>query len=475
MGTGVRRAAAGIALLAVAVGLLLGGGPAAAGPAEPVNVVVVMTDDQRVSDMSAMPQTRRLIGQQGTRFTSSFATFPLCCPSRVTFHTGLYAHNHGVTDNKPPNGGAGVFRDTGLIDDTTAVALQAQGYRTGLFGKYMNGYPALAKDLYVPPGYTQWAGVASAGRMYNWRQLIDDRIVKHGFDTSDYMTDVLSRQSARFIEASANKGQPFFVSVMPLAPHGETRFADSVKRNPRPAKRHRDAFVDDPLPRPPSFNERDVSDKPEGIRNRPRLDRAERQRVRRWNNDRRASLLAVDDLVARLVETLAESGELDNTLFVFTSDNGFLLGEHRLAITKARAYEESARVPLLVRGPGIPVGATVRVPVANIDLAPTIYDSTGVAPLLEQDGLSLLDIANDQWSYEDRELVIQTIDDVGLRTSDYLYVEHGTPATEFELYDLDTDRYQLESVHDDPSYAGERFQLAARLAALRDCEGEQCH
>lgn len=467
--------AAAVAVLAVALGVLLGGGPAAAGPVDPVNVVVVMTDDQRVSDMSVMPQTRRLIGKEGTRFTRSFATFPLCCPSRATFHTGLYAHNHGVTDNNPPNGGAGVFRDTGLIDDTTAVALQAQGYRTGFFGKYMNGYPALAKDLYVPPGYTQWAGIASAGRMYNWRQLIEDRIVKHGFDTSDYMTDVLKRQSARFIEASASKGQPFFLSVATLAPHGETRFAGSVNRNPRPAKRHRDAFVDDPLPRPPSFNERDVSDKPEGIRNRPRLDRAERQRVRRWNNDRRASLLAVDDLVARLVETLAQSGELDNTLFMFTSDNGFLLGEHRLAITKARAYEESARVPLLVRGPGIPVGTTVRVPVGNIDLAPTIYAATGVAPLLEQDGLSLLDIASDQWSYEDRELVIETINDVGLRTSDYLYVEHGTPATEFELYDLDVDPYQLESVHDDPSYADERFELAARLAALRDCEGEQCH
>jgi len=295
--------------------------------------------------------------------------------------------------------------------------------------------------------------------------------------------------------ASANKGQPFFVSVMPLAPHGETRFADSVKRNPRPAKRHRDAFVDDPLPRPPSFNERDVSDKPEGIRNRPRLDRAERQRVRRWNNDRRASLLAVDDLVARLVETLAESGELDNTLFVFTSDNGFLLGEHRLR-GKNQVYDENLQVPLLVRGPGVPSGETSTALAETVDLAPTILDAAGALDDVRRsgrvDGRSLLDLfrgerarppssttliqagtkrraavrGNDGWAFR------------GVTTARYTYAEHFTGQS--ELYDRQVDPHELDNLLELRSgdlrpgareYAEVLDALRSRLRDLRSCQG----
>jgi N-acetylglucosamine-6-sulfatase len=471
-----RRAAIAVSGAVLGLGLLLGGGSVAAGPADPPNVVVVMTDDQRTSDMAVLDQTRRLIGREGVRFTRSFASFPLCCPSRATHQTGLYAHNHGVQDNNPPNGGAAVFRDSGLADDTVAVALQNAGYQTALFGKYMNGYPSLATadPPYIPPGFTRWAALAAAGRMFNWKQIVDGRIVQHGFDERDYQTDVLARQASRFVRENGDFDLPFFVTVSPLAPHVETRFGEP-KRNPRPAKRHRTAFLEDPLVRTPAFNEADVSDKPSEIQARFRLTAEDRQGVRARANDRRASLLAVDDMVAKLVDTLRETGELRDTLFVFTSDNGFLLGEHRISAGKNSAYDEAARVPLLVRGPGIPDRTQVSSPVVNVDVPATIYDVTGVQPAIEQDGVSLAEVASDPAEFADRDVLIETTDGAGLRTPDFLYVEHGTPPTEFELYDLGNDPFQLDSVHDAPGYADERQQLNARLAQLDDCEGDECY
>ena len=474
-GASARRAALALAVAALVCFGALRIGPAEAGPFEPPNVHVVMTDDQRTSDMTALPETRRLIGREGTRFMRSYASFPLCCPSRATYQTGLYAHNHGVQDNNPPNGGAAVFRDSGLTDDTVAVALQNAGYQTALFGKYMNGYPALTLEdpPYIPPGFTKWAAFAAAGRMQNWKQIVNGRIVEHGFEASDYQTDVLARQASRFIRDSADSDLPFFVTVAPLAPHIEQRFTEP-KRNPRPAKRDRTAFEGAPLDPRPSFNEADVSDKPAATQARPRFTVDERQAIKARKNDRLASLLAVDDMVVRLIDTLAEAGELENTLVVFTSDNGFLLGEHRIPSGKNAAYDEATRVPLFVRGPGIPERRRILSPAVNVDVPATIYDVTGVAPPLVQEGIPLTDLAEDPGAYEDRPVLIETTNGRALRTADYLYVEHGTPPDEFELYDLALDPYELVSVHDDPAYQDVRDDLAQTLDELKDCEGVEC-
>jgi N-acetylglucosamine-6-sulfatase len=467
-----RVVGAGIALAALCVGLasraehdaLAQGGPER-------NVIVVLTDDQRAGDMVAMRETRRRLGRHGVTFTRSWATFPLCCPSRATNLTGQYAHNHGVRANFPPEGGARVFDDSA----TTATALDAAGYRTALVGKYLNGYwgMALEDPPYIPPGWDRWLGMADSGFMWGWSQVVKGKLREWGEhrEPRQYQTDVLSRQANAFLRNSLEGEEPFFLTVTPLAPHPERRRHPVPEVNPRPAPRHRNAFDHLPFPRTKSFNERDVSDKPAWLRETPRLSATLRKRVRARYHDRLASLAAVDELVAGLVDTLRGERALRDTLVIFTSDNGFLLGEHRLR-GKDVAYREAAAVPLLARGAGLPKGRRVGAPVGSIDVAATILDATGVEPPVEQDGISLLDVAARPGDYADRDLLVETKASVGVRTPDFLYVEHDAGGV--ELYDTDADPLELDSVHDAPAYADTRAQLAQRLDQLRDCEGSEC-
>ena len=266
--------------------------------------------------------------------------------------------------------------------------------------------------------------------------------------------------------------QPFFLTVMTKAPHTEVRGAGAA-HNPRPALRHRGVTDDDPLTRLRSFNEQDLSDKPSTVQSIARLDREARQAQRGKSNDRRGTLLAVDDLVQRVVRALRESGQLRDTLVIFTSDNGYLLGEHRLR--GKNQVDTATRVRLMMRGPGVPAGMKVGAPVANLDVPATIYDVADTEPLVEQDGVSLYGPIDQPGGSADRELLIETTRATGIRTAEFLYAEYSQPAGAIELYDLETDPYQLESVHDDPAYLDERVALAARLAALQDCEGSECH
>ena len=437
------------------------------------NVIVVLTDDQRVGDMLALPETRRSLGAKGrgVTFTRSWATFPLCCPSRATNLTGQYAHNHNVRANFPPDGGVTRLDDSA----TTATALDAAGYRTGFVGKYLNGYLArtLEDPPYIPPGWDRWLGIGDAGFMWGWTQVVNGVVREWGADREprQYQTDVLARQAQSFLRSSLQGDDPFFMTVAPSAPHSERRRHPVPEVNPRAAPRHRKDFDDAPFPRTASFNERNVSDKPRWLRETPRLTSKLRKRVRARYGDRLASLSAVDELVAGLVGTLRRENALKDTLVIFTSDNGFLLGEHRLR-GKDVAYREAAAVPLLVRGPGLPRGARVSAPVANLDVAATIYDVTGVEPAVLQDGISLREVASDPAKYSDRDFLIETQASFGVRTPDYLYVEHENG--DVELYDTRRDPLELDSVHDDPAYAAARAQLAQRLDALSSCEGLEC-
>jgi arylsulfatase A-like enzyme len=445
-------------------------GSAAQG-ADPRNVLVVMTDDQRLSDLAkAMPRTKKRIGKKGVIFRNAYATFPLCCPSRATYLTGQYTHNHGVVSNLPPDGGIQAFDDSA----TTAVTLDAAGYRTGWVGKYLNGYRALTRDkpLYVPPGYDWWRAAALVSRMFGWTQVIGDRLKRWGRRARDYQTDVYARQAVRFLRDSASGGEPFFLTIAPFAPHIENR-SGAAKQNPRSAPRHRREFAKEKLPRPPSFNEADVSDKPSFVQTDPPLDADDRRRERDHYRSRLRSMLAVDDLVVRVLEELRRRGLTDDTLIIFTSDNGYLFGEHRLA-GKSFVYDESTKVPLLMRGPGVG-RRVVTAPVGNVDLAATIYDWTGATPGLSQDGVSLLDVAGDPSAFTGRELVLQTHTGFGLRTQDWLYAEHETKqGTELELYSR-ADRFQLRSLHDSPEHAETLEDLGSTLDDLRDCAGAECH
>lgn len=469
------------AAVATTVVIPTGAAAVAAQPAvERPNIVVIMTDDQDVASLSVMPKTRQLLADNGTTFTNNFVSFPLCCPSRATYLTGQYPHNHGVVGNGPPDGGYQGLRG----DQTVPVWLSAAGYHTTHIGKYLNGY-GTQDPTEIPPGWQEWHGLVDPSTYRMWGYTLNNNGVPRTYGQQDiedpalYQTDVLTAFATNYLDRRAPNTEPFLLSFAPLAPHLEVGWASfNGDRNPRPAPRHRGTFASTPLPRPPSFDEADVSDKPANIRQLPRLDTQAIAGITQDHRSRLESLLAVDDAVAAIVARLASHGELANTLIIFTSDNGWLQGEHRIPMGKVHAYEESSRVPLILRGPGVPVAANPAF-VSNVDLAATILDAADTTAGIVIDGRSLLSIAQDPTQASGRHLLIETGPKpsgnpwyAAIRVGRFSYVEHSTG--ERELYDLQIDPYQLQSRHTDPVYATVRHTLASRLHQLQTCAGPTC-
>jgi len=468
-----------IVLAALAAGLValaaLGGsaeGNSKSSSAVRPNVLVLMTDDQTVQAMRVLPNVKTLIADQGVTFDNSFVSYSLCCPSRSTFLTGQYAHNHGVWGNAAPNGGYYKLDST----NTLPVWLQRAGYQTIHLGKYLNQY-GTRNPREIPPGWGQWYGTPdpSTYRYLNYQINENGNLVQFGNAAADYKTDVESRLAVDLISHQAADPRPFFMWVAFLAPHsGAPRDADdpSGVSTPSPAPRDKNHFANEPLPRPASFNEADVSDKPAAIRNRALIGPARINAIRENYQQRLESLLAVDDAVAQIVNELARTGKLDNTYIIFTSDNGFMHGEHRIQQGKVVLYEPSIRVPLLVRGPGIPAGQHRSQFVANIDLAPTIVQATGAQPGRVMDGRSLIPFAKDKLLQSGRDILLETPTYAGVRSPNWLYAEHVTG--EKELYNLARDRDELSSLQTNPDYDRMEANLALRLARLRQCKGAVC-
>jgi N-acetylglucosamine-6-sulfatase len=474
------------------------------------NVVLIQTDDQNLSELhaqqrlpgggieAAMPNTLGLIARAGVSFNRYYVSDPLCCPSRATLLTGQYAHNDGVLGNGPgPFGGYAALSRTNNL----AVWLQAAGYRTIHIGKYLNfyGQPPVSDPAEVPPGWSDWeslVGEDSTHYYYGYR-LNDNGDVQGPFgdityaekDPPDYQTDVLTQRAVDQIRASA--GRPFYLELDYTAPHGDLR----PPWGPEPAPRHYDSWSTVPLPRPPGFNERDVSDKPRFIRSLPRLGAAKIADAQQEWQKEVESLRAVDDGVAQIVAALAADGQLGNTYVIFTTDNGFFQGEHRIRRSKFLPYEPSARVPMLIRGPGIPPGAKSGELVANVDIAPTVLGLAGAAATVPEDGRSLLPFAHDPARRTRRPILLEGFtrsvdpstsrlragassleapirDFAGIRVGPYKYVRYaGGPR---ELYDLNSDPFELHSRAHDPRYRAVRSFLAARLRRLRRCVGPTC-
>jgi N-acetylglucosamine-6-sulfatase len=456
--------------------LLAAAGPAAARP----NVVVLMTDDQTAASLRYMPQTRALLGDNGTTFEQSIASFPLCCPSRATHLTGQYSHNHGVLHNSGPFGGYARLDHA----NTLPVWLQAAGYRTMHVGRYLNGYDYADG---IPPGWSDWHASphAWAFNYSSWKVNENGSLVSHPDDAhpGEYLTDFHARRASELIAQAAPGERPFYLQVWFVAPHrGAPRDSDDPVGlgTPSPAPRDRDSFAGIPMPRPPNFDEANMRDKPQVVADRPRLTRERITGIEENWRQELESLQAVDDAVARVVATLERTGELANTLIVFTSDNGFMHGEHRARGEKVLLYEESIRVPLVMRGPGVPWRWRDPRPVANIDLAPTIVDATGATPGRVLDGRSLLDLLEDRDVWWGRDLLIENgkgANNVpayrGLRTNRFLYAEHLTTG-ERELYDLESDPYELRSLDGDPRYETVQRDMARRLRLLKTCAGRGC-
>ena len=443
------------------------------------NVVILMTDDQTVQSMRAMPRTRALLGDAGATFTNSFVNNPRCCPSRATFLTGQYSHNHRVLTNGPPGGGWSRLRGT---TDWLPTWLQRAGYHTVHLGKFLNHY-GRDDPTEVPAGWDEWYATVdpTTYRYYGYTVNENGTLRTYGRDHDPrwYVTDFAARRSAEIIERLSQSAQPFFLSVAFLAPHtgGPREPGDPPGvGTPAVAPRHRGSFAAAPLPRGGSFNEADVADKPAAAR-RPRLGTPAVATIGAHYRQRLESLVAVDEAVETIVGALRAAGELDRTLIVFTSDNGYLAGEHRLARGKAKVYEPAIRVPLLIRGPGVSPAVRPNQLVTNADLAPTILDAARATAGRVQDGRSLLPLVRDPSLGRGRPLLVEIargafIRTTAIRTARWLYAEHIGGAS--ELYDLSTDPQELTSLHAAPSHAGVRASLARSLHRLQKCRGIRC-
>jgi N-acetylglucosamine-6-sulfatase len=331
--------------LMVAVSLLALGGMrlGTAQPATP-NIIFILTDDLNADLIEFMPNLKQQLVAQGTTLKNFFVNVSLCCPSRANILRGQYAHNTQVLTNLMPTGGFEKFYALGHESSTVATWLQAAGYRTFYLGKYLNGYPASVSLTHVPPGWTEWYSPVAGNPYSNFNYVMNEngKLVRYGSRADDYLTDVVARKSIDFIKRAAAEGQPFFIHLALYVPHSPAT----------PAPRHAELFPDAQLPRPPSFNEPDVSDKPSFIRNRPLLTERQIAQMQDLYRKRLQSLQAVDEMLASLIATLQATGQLEHTYIFFTSDNGFHMGEHRLNSGKQTAYEEDIRVLLIVRGPG---------------------------------------------------------------------------------------------------------------------------
>jgi N-acetylglucosamine-6-sulfatase len=465
----------------VALVLLVPAGSAAPERQRRPNVLMLMTDDQTLESLRVMTNVRELLARRGTTFTRSFVSFSLCCPSRATFLTGQYAHNHGVLGNKPPIGGYGKL-DT---SEYLPLWLQRAGYRTIHLGKFLNGYGRDTPATDVPPGWSEWYGSVDPSTYRYWGYTLNENgaLTTYGLGRNPlfYSSDYYTQRAVELIDRLAPSRQPFFLNVAFLAPHaGGPREPDDPARlnTPAVAPRHHDRFAGTPLPSTPAFNEADVSDKPAIISSLPRIGPGRVRRIQENYQQRLESLLAVDEGIARILGALRESGELDDTLVIFTSDNGFFHGEHRVGSGKVLVYEPSIRVPLILRGPGVPRDARRAQLVTNADLAPTILEAAGARPGRIQDGRSLYGLLDDPGLEWGRDLLVEGGGVPGkgefdaLRTYRYLFAKYSTG--ERELYDLERDPDELESRHADLSYARIRRGLARRLALLKDCMGREC-
>jgi N-acetylglucosamine-6-sulfatase len=436
------------------------------------NIIFIVTDDLDAASASKVPSLKEYMADKGLTFDNAFVTSALCCPSRATILTGQYPHNHLVRSNVPPLGGFKTFHQLGRERSTLATWLDHAGYETALFGKYLNGYGKIGRN-HVPAGWDEWNGAVEDTQLNQNGQLVT-------YQADTYLDDALSGLAQDFVRRQERKDAPFFVYLSVHAPHAPAK----------PALRHEDLYKGLRAPRTSSFDEADVSDKPGWVRNRS-LDSAEEKRLDELYSKRLKTMAAVGEMIGGLLRTLEQTGKLDNTYLVLTSDNGYHMGQHRLGLGKQSAYEEDIRVPLMIRGPGVPEGVSRDEMVLNNDFAPTFADLAGLPPPASVDGrsfASLLDKTqgNDpaswrtafevrHWDDKQGAPTYETVTAVppyrAVWTQRYLYVEYKVG--ERKLYDLRKDPYELHSLHDsaDPDLIS---KLDARLDALRDCAGEGC-
>jgi arylsulfatase A-like enzyme len=483
----------------------------------------------------AMPNTLNLIAKRGMTFNRYYVSYPLCCPSRVTLWTGRYAHSHNVRGNVPPNGGftGSSFRQA--MNHNIATWLKGAGYRTIHIGKVLNGYgeEPFSTGAEVPPGWDAWYGVVDEDRThysYGYRLNVNGQIQgpygdPGSWETREYgvrddigcpfaplngqpclhVTDTLTNIAVSELGATPPES-PFFLQLDYTAPHGDFR----RPAGPEPAPRHYDWFKGARLPhdRSEGFDEGNVSDKPRFIRDAPHLTPTEKHVYRVYYQKQLDAMRTVDEGIQRVINMLGSLGRLRNTYVLFVSDNGFFFGEHRLLGGKFLAYEPATHMPFLIRGPGIKPGSKTGELAANIDIAPTLLELAGAEADKSIDGRSLVPFLRDSDLRSRRPILFESFvetsdveaqgqlkavgrrarrsssgeatasllappkDYAGIRLGPYKYI--AWPSGAKELYNINRDPNELNSLHLVPNYFPVRNFLHRTMLDYVDCVGREC-
>lgn len=446
------------------------------------NLLMITLDDATRADLRVMPHVRRLLTEQGTTFTNSYAPSPMCVPARASLITGQYAHNHGALTINGEGGGYNAFDDAG----TLPVWLREAGYDTLFVGKYLNGYGKGGGKPEVPPGWTDWRATEDPST-YNF---VRPTIVENGTSRTynRYSTYVLRDLSLDMLAAPARKKRPWYLWVNYVAPHrggpnepDDPAVTDPDDKNPlgttTPAPRDRNRFRARELPRKPSMFEADVSDKAIIPAVRTRWPPHRRRELREVYQQRLESLLSVDRAVGATFRTLRRTGQLQNTVVVLTSDNGYVTGEHNLE-GKLWYFNEIVGVPMTARGPGFPRDRRVAAPVSNADWAPTFAALAGAQPSRKVDGVDIM-----PWLRSPARRRVVPIEAypvsggrrplyTGVVVGPWIYVRGQNGRT--EVYYRRADPFQNNNVRRDPRYAAQVRRLARLTDRYASCAGASC-
>jgi arylsulfatase A-like enzyme len=475
--------AALLAVLALALVSALPAAPAAAATKRP-NIVFVLTDDLSANLIKYMPHVKAM-ERRGTTFSRYIVSDSLCCPSRASMLTGQYPHDTGVLSNLPPTGGFRTFQTRGDESHTFATALQARGYRTGFMGKYMNGYqPRFAPGAttgHVPPGWTEWDAAGNGYPEFGYALNENGTVVRYGKRPEDYLTDVISARGTAFIDRAAAARQPFLLQLSTFAPH----------KPYVPATRDAHTFGGLKAPRTKAWD-RKVANAPAWLASRARLTAKQIAGIDSDFRNRVRSVQAVDEMLGRIETTLRTHHIADDTYLVFTSDNGYHMGEHRLLPGKQTAFDTDVRVPFVVTGPHVPGHRTVSRLASNVDLRPTFGRLAGAPPQRSLvDGVSLVPLLHGHrvGRWRGADLIEHLGPDTdpqdpdkqtkaagappsydAIRTANAVYVEYANGAHEY--YDLNADPLELTNIYGRLG-RGRKAHLHRIVAALKACHGQR--
>lgn len=438
------------------------------------NVLLITTDDAAITDMKYMPHVQHLITDKGVRFANSYAPTPICVPARASLLTGQYAHNHGAFTISGNGGGFPSFRDS----NTLPVALQRDGYDTLFAGKYLNGYGEDGHQTYQPPGWTDWEATGR-GTYDFFNQTVDQN--GHLWKVHRYTTYTMQDIANRMMASPRRQTRPWFLWLNYVAPHfGGPEYDGDPHKATVPAPRDVNDFPHLRLPKRPDMFEKNLSDKPPHSPSRQH----QRRHLMRWLNRRRVQALqAVDRAVASHVKVLRRTGQLKNTIIIFTSDNGYSVGEHNI-FGKLWFYREIVRIPVVMRGPGVPRHKVVQTPITNPDIEATILGATGARSLRPLDGVNMLPwlwappqnrvIPTEGWAVQNGSNRLYT----GVLAGPWMYADfhrgNVRAPVEQEAYDHQNDPYELDSIIRRGVDPVQLAQLRALDRAYRNCAGNTC-